>query len=266
MPNIRINDFAKFGVWPDGYYMSTEEFIGSDFSGSGMFAFDRSKMLVGDRTAAYIYFNRPSSTTARLGNVLPADLDGLRPPPTGAPNIFVGYSATEYGDTQDAVRLFDFHADFANPVNSTFTERSESPLPVAAFDPTSPEGRFDITQPAPGERLDANSDRINYRVAYRNFGASDSLIFNQTAAWQAIHTAPVFAFTNCGEAEQLSQLPSNRPSATRIRRVGSQALPPIIRATSPSVTTRFRIKRNRRYFTQANSLANRRARFARQKL
>lgn len=181
MPNIRINDFSKFGVWPDGYYMSTEEFTGSDFSGSGIFAFDRAKMLVGDPTATYIYFNRPSATTARLGNFLPADLDGLRPPPAGAPNIFVGYSATEYGDAQDAIRLFDFHADFANPANSTFTERVESPLAVAAFDPTSPEGRFDITQPAPGERLDANSDRINYRVAYRNFGASDSLIFNQTA-------------------------------------------------------------------------------------
>jgi hypothetical protein len=181
MPNIRINDFAKFGVWPDGYYMSTEEFTGSDFSGSGMFAFDRAKMLVGDPTASYIYFNRPSSTAARLGNLLPADLDGLRPPPVGAPNIFVGYSATEYGDAQDAIRLFDFHADFTTPANSTFTERSESPLPVAAFDPTSPEGRTDIAQPAPGEFLDANSDRINYRVAYRNFGASDSLIFNQTA-------------------------------------------------------------------------------------
>lgn len=181
MPNIRINDFAKFGVWPDGYYMSTEEFTGSDFSGSGMFAFDRAKMLVGDPTAAYIYFSRPSATTARLGNLLPADLDGLRPPPTGAPNIFVGYSATEYGDAQDAIRLFDFHADFINPTNSTFTERGESPLPVAAFDPTSPDGRFDIAQPVPGERLDANSDRINYRVAYRNYGSVDSLIFNQTA-------------------------------------------------------------------------------------
>lgn len=181
MPNIRINDFAKFGVWPDGYYMSTEEFTGSDFSGTGMFAFDRAKMLVGDANASYVYFNRPSTTAARLGNLLPADLDGLRPPPMGAPNIFVGYSATEYGDAQDAVRLFDFHVDFINPANSTFTERNESPLAVAAFDPTSPDGRFDITQPAPGERLDANSDRINYRVAYRNFGASDSLIFNQTA-------------------------------------------------------------------------------------
>lgn len=181
MPNIRINDFAKFGVWPDGYYMSTEEFTGADFSGSGIFAFDRSKMLVGDPTATYIYFNRPSSTTTRLGNLLPSDLDGLRPPPANAPNVFVGYTATEYGDAQDAIRLFNFHTDFVNPANSTFTERPESPLTVAAFDPTSPDGRTDIAQPMPGERLDANSDRINYRVAYRNFGAGESLIFNQTA-------------------------------------------------------------------------------------
>ena len=30
MPNVRLNDFPKFGVWPDGYYMSTDEFLGSD--------------------------------------------------------------------------------------------------------------------------------------------------------------------------------------------------------------------------------------------
>ena len=29
MPNVKINDFPKFGVWPDGYYMSTEEFLGA---------------------------------------------------------------------------------------------------------------------------------------------------------------------------------------------------------------------------------------------
>ena len=180
MPNIRLNDFPKFGVWPDGYYMSSEEFTGSDFSGTGMFAFDRTKMLAGDPTAAYIYFNRLSPSTVRLGNVLPADLDGLRPPPAGSPNIFAGYTATEYGDAQDAVRLFNFHVDFANPSNSTFTERPESPLAVAAFDPTSLDGRTDITQPAPGEKLDANSDRLNYRAAYRNYGASESIVLNQT--------------------------------------------------------------------------------------
>jgi hypothetical protein len=57
----------------------------------------------------------------------------------------------------------------------------ESPIAIAAFDPTSPEGRTDITQPPPGERLDANSDRLNYRAAYRNLGSSESIVLNQTA-------------------------------------------------------------------------------------
>ncbi len=180
MPNVKINDFPKFGVWPDGYYMSTEEFLGAEYVGTGMFAFDRTKILVGDPTAGYVYFSRPSFSTARLGNILPSDLDGLRPPAIGAPNVFVSYSATEYGDAADALRLFDFRPNFADPLASTFTERPESPLAVAAFDPTSPPDRTDIAQPAPGERLDSNSDRLNYRLAYRNFGTSESLVVNQT--------------------------------------------------------------------------------------
>ena len=181
MPNNRLNDYAKFGVWRDGYYMSTDEFLGGDYYGSGVFAFDRAKMLRGDASASYIYFSLPSANAPnRLGNLLPADLDGLNPPPAGSPNIFVGYAATEYGDAQDAMRLFEFRTDFANPANSTFTERAESPLPVAAFDPTSPPERTDILQPAPGEPLDSQSDRLMYRVAYRNFGTHESLVFNQT--------------------------------------------------------------------------------------
>ena len=180
MPNVKINDFPKFGVWPDAYYMSTEEYLGSDYAGAGLFAFDRAKMLAGDPSAGYVYFDQPSNSVVRRSNFLPADLDGLRPPPQGAPNVFVSYTATEYGDAADAIRLFEFRPDFRTPANSTFSERPESPLPVAAFDPTSPDGRADIRQPAPGERLDSNSDRINYRVAYRNLSATESIVFNQT--------------------------------------------------------------------------------------
>lgn len=180
MPNVKLNDYPKFGVWTDAYYMSTDEFLGSDYAGSGAFAFDKAKMLKGDPTASYIYFDLASPTTIRLGGILPADFDGLNPPPTGAPNIFVGYTATEYGDPIDAIRLFDFHADFQNPQNSYFTERMESPVQVAAFDPTSPPGRADIAQPPPGEKLDSQSDRLMYRVGYRNFGTHESLVFNQT--------------------------------------------------------------------------------------
>jgi hypothetical protein len=180
MPNVKFNDYPKLGVWSDGYYMSTDEFLGSDYAGSGVFAFDRNKMLVGDSSASFIYFDLASPSTIRFGGLLPSDLDGLNAPPVGAPNTFVGYQATEYGDPNDALRLFDFHADFTNPNNSTFTERAESPVAVAAFDPTSSPDRNDIAQPAPGEMLDAQSDRLMYRAAYRNSGTHQSLVVNQT--------------------------------------------------------------------------------------
>ncbi len=180
MPNIKQNDYPKLGVWTDGYYMSTDEFIGSDYAGTGVFAFDKKKMLVGDKTASYVYFDLASPSTIRLGGLLPADFDGLTPPPPNAPNILVGYTATEYGDSQDALRLFNFHVDFTNPNNSTFTEHATSPIAVAPFDPTSPNGRGDVDEPPPGEKLDSQSDRLMHRAAYRNFETHESLVINQT--------------------------------------------------------------------------------------
>ncbi|MEO8573443.1 MAG: FG-GAP-like repeat-containing protein [Pyrinomonadaceae bacterium] len=180
MPSVRLNDFPKFGVWPDAYYMSTDEFLGADYVGAGAFAFDRTKLLAGDSSASYVYFNLPVPVGPRQKGLLPADLDGLRPPPDGAPNVFASYTATEYGDAQDALRLYNFHADFNDPLSSTFSERGESPIAVTAFDPTSPEGRADISQPPPGEKLDAQSDRLNFRLSYRNFGTYESLVVNQT--------------------------------------------------------------------------------------
>lgn len=180
MPNVKLNDYAKLGVWNNAYLMSTDEFLGGDYAGSGVFAFDRQKLLSGDPGAGYVYFDLASPTTLRIGGLLPADIDGLRPPPEGAPGLFAGYSATEYGDATDSIRLFELSADFVNPENSTFAERAESPISVASFDPTSPAGRDDIAQPAPGEKLDSQSDRLMYRLAYRNSGTFDSLVFNQT--------------------------------------------------------------------------------------
>ncbi len=185
MPSVRLNDFPKFGVWPDAYYMSTDEFLGADYVGAGAFAFDRTKLLAGDPSASFVYFNLPVPVGPRRKGLLPADMDGLRPPPPGAPNVFASYTATEYGDAADALRLYDFRANFADPFASTFTERPDSPIAVAAFDPTSPEGRADILQPLPGEKLDSQSDRLNFRLAYRNFGSHESLVVNQTVRTSA---------------------------------------------------------------------------------
>ena len=46
-------DYPKLSVWPDAYYMSMNLFNsdGTGYLGPQAFAFDRSKMLVGDPTA-----------------------------------------------------------------------------------------------------------------------------------------------------------------------------------------------------------------------
>ncbi|MDH3529036.1 MAG: FG-GAP-like repeat-containing protein, partial [Acidobacteriota bacterium] len=180
MPNVKLNDYAKLGIWHDAIYMSTDEFLGSDYAGSGAFAFEREKLIVGDPNASFIYFDLASPTTIRLGGLLPVDLDGLRAPPAASPGMFVGYSADEYGEPADALRIFEFRPDFDTPANSTFAEASESPLQTAAFDPTSENGRDDIEQPPPGEGLDSQGDRLMFRAAYRNLGSSESIVVNQT--------------------------------------------------------------------------------------
>lgn len=185
MPNNKFNDYPKFGVWPDGYYMTDNQFnqAATAFLGGGFFAFDRIRMLAGDPLAGYIYFDScPTSTNCIVGGVLPSDLDGVVPPPPGTPNYFMMFTADEFGDPEgDGLRLWEFRADFANPAASSLTEIA--PVAVAAFDPRNPTGRNDIEQPAPataGMSLDSIQDRLMFRLAYRNFGTHESLVVNHT--------------------------------------------------------------------------------------
>lgn len=175
-PGPEFPDYGKIGAWPDGYYFTTRQFTnGASYNGFGALAFDRKKMLVGDPSASYIYFNVGPNQSDASSGLLPSDFFGITPPPAGAPNLFSVFTDDAYQpdsfDTQDALRLYDFHADFAVPGNSSFIERPESPLQVAAFDSRSPSGRADIEQPAPSvaaDRLDSIPDRLMLRLQYVN--------------------------------------------------------------------------------------------------
>ena len=188
LPSTDFPDYPKLATWPDAYYMSTRQFssVTGLFTGLAAVAFDREKILAGDPTATGIEFATGSLSNASSG-MLPTDFDGLILPPAGTPNIFAIYTAAIFGDPQgDALRLFDFHVDFENLANSTFAERTESPLAVAAFDPLNPNGRADIEQPPPAiaaDNLDTIGDRLMYRLAYRNRDGIESLV--------AVHTVNV---------------------------------------------------------------------------
>jgi hypothetical protein len=182
LPNEKANDYPHFGVWPDGYYMTNNQFVaGSNaFAGGGAYAFDRSKMLAGDPTASYIYFDEETIDPDVSGQ-LPSDLDGVVLPSPGTPNLFIDFRADEFGAPADALRIFEFHADFANPPASTFTARLPD-VPLAAFDPRDSGTRDAITQPPPAiasENLDSLAGEMMHRIAYRTLSAgAQSFVLN----------------------------------------------------------------------------------------
>ena len=118
---VNFPDYPKFGIWPDTYYNWINVFPGKSFAGAQACAFDRAAMLAG-LAATAVCFQRPSS----VSSLLPADLDGSTPPPSGAPNYFVGLADATH------LNLFRFHADFSNPTASTFT--GPELISVAPFD------------------------------------------------------------------------------------------------------------------------------------
>lgn len=174
-PNNDFFDYPKVGVWPNGYYMSVNKFnqAGTAFLGSGAFAYDRVKMLQGDPTASFIYFDLFTGICPSCSGQLPTDLDGTVTPPEGMGNLFMEFRADEFGDPFDGLRVFEFRADFANPASSTLVQVGND-VALLPFDARQPTGRNDIEQPGVTVTLDSLADRVLHRLAYRNLGSTAS--------------------------------------------------------------------------------------------
>ena len=160
-------DYPKMGVWPDAYYITYNIFNnGIKFAGSKLCAFDRAAMVSG-AAATQVCFQLSTA----YGGVLPADLDGSNPPPSGAPNYLLNFGS-------NALNLWKFHVDFAAPANSTLT--GPSSIGVAAFSPACSGGGTCIVQPGTTQKLDSLADRLMYRLAYRNNSGTESLVVNHS--------------------------------------------------------------------------------------
>ena len=182
--NTKMNDYPHLGVWPDGYYMSANQFTSSGWGGAGAWVFDRASMLTG-AAATFQYFD-VSSVSIDYGGMLPTDLDGMTPPPVGSPNYFVEVDDSTWIGPNDALRIWEFHVDWANPANSTFGLAAPGgPNAILDTAPWSPlpcvgSSRSCIPQPDTSQGLDSIGDRLMFRLAYRNFGDHESLVVNHT--------------------------------------------------------------------------------------
>ena len=182
-PSNKVNDYPKFGVWPDGYYMSINQFAGSSltWAGAGVVAFERDKMVAG-LAAQAVYFDL-FALDPNFGGMLPSDLDGAKPPTPGSPNYFVEADHGFTSNPDDLLQIFKFHADWSNTSSSTFTGPVVIDLTSLGypFDSNMCGGSVNcIPQKGTAQKLDAISDRLMYRLAYRNFGDHESLVLNHT--------------------------------------------------------------------------------------
>ena len=172
-------DYPKFGVWPDGYYMSSYE-----SPNLGVYVFDRTNMLLGN--AAGFMKTTISSLGApgvRDTRILPADLDGPSPP-SGTPGIFVRTvdGQQDPGNPNDRIEIYTAQVDWNN---STFTFSLANTLTPAAFDimTCNRNGggvRDCIPQNNDAATVDALSNRPMMQLKYRTFGSDQRLVVNQT--------------------------------------------------------------------------------------
>ncbi len=165
MPNFP--DYPKLGVWSDAYYMSFNMFQGNSFVGARACALDRSAMLSGATAVAHCF-----QLSSSFDSLLPSDLDGATPPPSGSPNFFLNFGT-------DSLRLWKFHVNFTTPSNSTFT--GPTTISVAPFSEACG-GGVCIPQLGTRELLDSLGDRLMYRLAYRHFSTHESLLVNHAVA------------------------------------------------------------------------------------
>ena len=181
-----MNDYPHFGVWPDGYYMTVNQFNGTSFAweGAGVAVFERDTMLQG--LASRMIYIDIGGTTLDYGGMLPTDLDGSAIPPVGTPNYFMEWDdSTWLSDPTDTLRVWEFDVDWANTANTTFgANASFDPnllVPTADVNPElTCSGRSCIPQPGTSQGLDAIADRLMHRLVYRDFGTHQSIVGNHT--------------------------------------------------------------------------------------
>lgn len=179
-----MNDYPKFGVWHDGYYMTINQFDPASspaWRGQGVVVFDRATMLVGG-AAPMIYIDTYAACTSTepecyLGGMLPTDADGSTAP-TGN-QVFMQFDDDAWGYSVDQLQLWEFVPDWGLST-ATFTHLVD--LPTTAFDSEVCPGyaRNCLAQSGTTAGLDAISDRLMYRLQWRDFGSYQAMVVNHT--------------------------------------------------------------------------------------
>jgi hypothetical protein len=167
-----LPDYPKLGVWPDGIYMSANDFAttgSQSYQNAQVWAFDRVAMEAGDPNARGVTFALPRTVGGvSVFSLLPSNARAVTgAPPAGSPNYF----ASIYGSY--AIRVWKFHVDWTTPSSSTFTGPTN--VGISTFNV----GPGDVPE-KDGNNLDTLSYRLMMQNQYTNIGGRESLWLTHT--------------------------------------------------------------------------------------
>jgi hypothetical protein len=177
-------DYPRIGSWPDAFYVSIDlEDPDSSFKevGTLVCAFDRTNMISGGAARAPQCFRYPNPLGGLFleHSLLPADVDGVTPPPAAAVEYFISIQNPAF-NSSNTLNLWQFHVDWTTPANSTFTGpvavKSGSYVPGCYWKLNRP-NTVCVPEPSTsstGNSIDSVGDRVMQRFAYRNFRGSPS--------------------------------------------------------------------------------------------
>ncbi len=188
--NVYFPDWPKIGAWADAYYVSfdlNDPDLNDREVGFVACALDRTNMLVNGTANAPICFRQPNPVTTTLylaHSLIPADVNGATPPPAGRDGFLVSIQNPPNDGkttTSSVFNLWDFHVDWTNSANSTFTQSS---IPVAPYTPGcytagAPANTVCVPEPTTAtthNSIDSVGDRFMPRLEYRNFGTYESFL------------------------------------------------------------------------------------------
>ncbi len=174
-------DYPKYGVWPDAYYVTSNEFSDPFVP---IYIIDRESLLNGEdtdiiRLSGMDKYNISNGFQLPVSQrATPAEWDGTLPPPEGTPHYNFRVYDDAWGSGQDKIEMWEAIYDKENPSNS----RLEGPIDIflEPFDThlclTST--RDCIAQPGTDNLVAVIPYVIQNRVQYRNFGTHEMMLLN----------------------------------------------------------------------------------------
>ncbi|MGZ4054547.1 MAG: PKD domain-containing protein [Bacteroidia bacterium] len=164
-------DYLKFGVWQDGYYMTSNQ-------AQKVFVFERTAMLAGSSTARSVYQSFSPPNAGYFFVPLPGDAgDGVLPP-AGTPCPIFAYSDNGWGaGYSDAVNIYKVTTNWV-PATPTETIASAGTVPTAAFDATYDPSWNDCPQPGTTMKLDGIGGVCMFRAQWKTWSGYNTVVLN----------------------------------------------------------------------------------------